>query len=582
MTNYKVDFINQKKSIIVNENVMISDACANAGFFLNHLCGGKGICGKCKVKINQNDIVSQVLACETKITGDTKIYLYEEDLKSKLTVLTDSKNRGKNSEFSTEFSKQYMHISEIKTSYCGGYLKDASLDLYKKFSNYINEQDLDGLTFVYCGKKLIDIQIGNTKDKIYGAAIDIGTTSVVIYIYDLNIGKHLYTYSGINKQVSYGADVISRILYCSKYDGATEELSEIINLTINNLFNKAQVELDDFIENLYNIVLCGNSTMQHLFFGLRPDKLGESPFTSITTDYITCKGEDTRLNCPDKCVVEFLPLLGGYVGADTVAVLLSINEDQEPLLIIDLGTNGEIAVGNINKYIVSSTACGPAFEGGNIEFGMRAESGAVEKFHIDSGEVFVKTIADKEPLGICGSGIIDIVAEMLKEKILDHNGRIKSKDEFLIENGCNKLADRLIKIDRANSFVIYEGINKIYITQRDIRQIQLAKSAIFAGCKAIMKKFGVDLDSIKGIVLSGAFGNYIDIGNAVKIGLLPNIPIEKIKSIGNGAGNGVQMFMCDTKMRSKCDKLVENSEHYELATDEVFMHEYIKNMNFIL
>ncbi|MDF2616333.1 MAG: ferredoxin, partial [Sedimentibacter sp.] len=254
--------------------------------------------------------------------------------------------------------------------------------------------------------------------------------------------------------------------------------------TLNNLVDKANIELPFFADNMYNVILCGNSAMQHLFFKLRPDRLGTSPFTSITKDYVECFGEDIDLNCQDRCKIIFLPLLGGFVGGDTTAVLLSAGNKDSFKLIVDLGTNGEIAAGSKDKYLFASTACGPALEGGNIKFGMRGTIGAVEHFKIENDVCVLKVIGDAEPEGICGSGIIDITAEMLKNNIIDNTGRMLTSNEYKELNTESSLFKNLRTIDGENCFIIYENNEKsekkIYITQKDIRQVQLAKSAIYS------------------------------------------------------------------------------------------------------
>lgn len=577
---YELNFINQNLNIEVEEGITIAKACELAGYPLDMVCNGRGTCGKCKITIEENNEKSIVLSCVTKVKNNLNIYLDDENYNFKANILETSTINDKAS-FSPSIQKTYLDIKIIKNA-ANGYLDRCDLYVLKKFSNLIYEKGCKGITFINYENEIIDVQLNDVTEYLYGASIDIGTTSVVLYVYNLNTGELLKTYSSLNMQISMGADVISRIMYAQNSKTGLFELNQKIINTINKMLNKADLDLFEFKENLYNIVLCGNSTMQHLLFNLRPDSLGSSPFSSITNNYIECFSEELKINANLRCKIIFLPLLGGFVGADTTSVLLTVENDNKNKLIIDLGTNGEIAIGNIKKYLVSSTACGPALEGGSIECGMRGTFGAIEKCIIKNDEVMLKIIGDTKPLGICGSGIIDIIAELLKTNIIDNTGRMIEKEEFIKIRPKSKLCDKLVKINGINCFIIYnnDDDSKIYLSQKDIRQIQLAKSSIFSGCMILMEAFGLRVDKIDEVVISGAFGNYIDIDNAMYIGLLPSVDKLKIKNIGNGAGKGASMYLNNKDMKYKCNEIVQNTKHYELANDVKFVDEYIKNMNF--
>jgi len=579
MKKYELDFINQNLSIEVDEGTTISKACEMAGYPLDLVCNGRGTCGKCKVTIEDNNENSIVLSCVTKVKSNLKIHLNEENYIHKANILETS-NIDHETLFKPSLKKMYIDIKSIKNT-DNGYLENCDLYVLKKFSNLIYEKGCKGITFISYENEIIDVQLNDTTSHLYGVSIDIGTTSVVLHVYNLITGELLNTYSSLNMQISMGADVISRIMYAQSSKTGLFELNQKIIKTINNLLDKACLDLTKFKDNLYNIVLCGNSTMQHLLFNLRPDSLGSSPFASITKDYISCFSEELQINANNRCKIIFLPLLGGFVGADTTSVLLTVENDNKNKLIIDLGTNGEIAVGNINKYLVSSTACGPALEGGSIECGMRGIFGAIEKCKIENDDVMLKVIGDAKPLGICGSGIIDIIAELLKTNIIDATGRMLTKEEFIDIKPESKLCAKLVKINDINCFIIYsDDESKVYLSQKDIRQIQLAKSSIYSGCMILMKVFNLSLDEIDEIIISGAFGNYIDVDNAMYIGLLPSVDKSKLNNIGNGAGKGVSLYLLNNEMKYKCDEIVKNTKHYELANDVSFVDEYIKNMNF--
>lgn len=577
MKKYNVNFINQNVSVTAIEGTTLSKVCDEAGLSLDLVCSGKGTCGKCKVEIELSGERKVVLACQTKISDDLIVYLSVNNYKKNTNILESVADDGYI--FNPSLKKIYKDKKTIINECTGEFLRNCSLNVLRTFSDLINQIECNGITFVIYESEIIDVQMNDTTNFLYGAAVDIGTTSVVLYVYDLNTGNFINAYSDLNRQIFVGADVISRINYAERKKGL-DDLNGKIILTLNNLVQRAEFEIPKLKENLYNIALCGNSAMQHLFLGLRPDSLGTNPFTSITKDFVECLGKEINLKCNEKSKVIFLPLLGGFVGADTTAVLLTIDDDDKNRLIIDLGTNGEIAVGNVNNYYVASTACGPALEGGSIDCGMRGTEGAVEKVKIENNEVILNVIGNTEPSGICGSGIIDVVAELLRNKIIDNTGKMLSSDEYEQMRPYSQLSKRLIEINGINSFILYEKNSKIiYINQKDIRQIQLAKSSIYSGCMALLNAYGRSVHNMDEIIVAGAFGNYIDVNNAVYIGLLPN-SLDKIKTVGNGAGKGVAMFLLDGSMREKSRKIASNSTHYELANDDKFTIGYIDNMNF--
>ncbi len=579
MKKYNVNFINQNIEVSAAEGTILADICRGADIPLNMVCGGRGKCGKCAVEIEEEGKRFTVLACNTSLDRDINIYLQDEH--SKDASILESMNDFKFI-LNPLLKKTYKSMEALNTEGWNEILKNCPIDVLRDFSKLINRGDSEGITFVIYDDEVIDIQPGYTSEVLYGAAVDIGTTTVVMYVYDMRDGKSLGIYSAINSQFSLGADVISRISHAESDEGL-EELHEKIIHTLNELLQSADTEIPKLRENLYNIVLCGNSTMQHLFLKLKPGSLGKSPFMSIAKGYVELSGKDAVLNCVARCRIVFLPILGGFVGADTTSVLLTLdedNEDNKERLIIDLGTNGEIAAGSGNTYCTASAACGPALEGGNIVCGMRGMDGAVERIEIYSNGVFIKTIGGGTPLGICGSGIVDAVAGLLRNNIIDSTGRMCSRDEYRQMNPYSRIGDNLTEIDGINSFVIYEDKDRsIYVNQKDIRQIQLAKSSIYSGCAALLSACGKDVRDIDEVLVAGAFGNYIDIENAAYIGLLPG-SASKIRAIGNGAGKGASMFLLDRSMGEKCDKITENSTHMELADNIIFAHEFIDNMNF--
>ena len=608
--SYQVYFINQKKEIMV-EGGTVASACEKAGFPLNLVCGGKGTCGKCAVNIqyNKKQEIESVLACQMVITGDITVYLEESDYKQKAAVLT--KAAPLELELCPSVSKKYITKEEIlkKLTKDGTFFyqdiksqglqsqnninfqntnfwnSQTSLSVIRKFSILNADKDFSGCTFVYFNERIIDVEKDNTITYCYGAAVDIGTTTVALYIYNLNTGELVTTKSALNKQTIYGADVISRNAAVRDNPEMLLKMREAIVDTLNEMLTAAIREHPDLKENLYHIVLCGNSTMQHLFYGLNPYYLGVSPFANITKEALIVTGTEAGLQCNTNAIVEFLPLLGGFVGADTTSVLLTLKEKEKKYLMVDLGTNGELAVGSYPDFFVASTACGPALEGGNIACGMRGTTGAIEKISLKNNRLTYKVIGDIEPKGLCGSAIIDAVAELYRVGLIDETGTLLGPDEYRSINPFSPLVKHLHEAEQYNMAFYFtegsEGKTPVYISQKDIRQIQLAKSSIYSGCIALLEEAGVSLEQIDALILAGAFGNYIDIDNALSIGLLPNINREKIISIGNGAGQGVQTLLLDKSYRLRARQISEKCTHISLAENKKFTEEYVKNMNFV-
>ncbi|MDO4554189.1 MAG: ASKHA domain-containing protein [Lachnospiraceae bacterium] len=575
---YKVKFMNQSREISVTGGTL-AEACQAAGFPLNLICGGKGTCGKCAVTVERNGQKEKVLACKTMVEQDEMVYLTEEDYVHNGNVLTDSRlaDVAKN----PSIKKVYYTKEELTPEHCGSFFTGVAIPVMRKFAAMSSDFSFVGATFVYFDDKILDIQNGDTTKECYGAAIDIGTTTVAAYFYDLLTGSLISVKSALNKQIVHGADVITRNVFSQEKEENLIEMRSLIQETINNMFQEAESEREGLLANLYHVVLCGNSTMQHLFFGFNPANLGISPFVNITAESVRSNGKEAGLDCAEEAMIEFLPLLGGFVGADTTAVLTNLQKEDAKYLMVDLGTNGEIAVGNKTKYLVSSTACGPALEGGNIACGMRGTDGAIEKISLENDQVKIQVIGNQEAKGLCGSAIIDAVSELRRVGMIDDGGGLITREDYEKVHPGSELAKHLGEVEEFNTaFYFTEGENPVYICQQDVRQIQLAKSSIYSGCMILLSEYGLTPNDVDALILSGAFGNYIDIDNALSIGLLPAVPRERIMSIGNGAGQGVQTLLLDSSYREKINNIPETTTHVELADHPSFMEEYIMNMNF--
>lgn len=386
----------------------------------------------------------------------------------------------------------------------------------------------------------------------YGIAIDLGTTTVVLYLLNLQSGMIEEITSFLNPQNLYGADVISRINYCQEHTNGLQKLQQIILRAIDDAIQTFRIRNNLSPECFEKIIIAGNTTMLHILLGKDPISIALAPFTPKFTSRQTIQGASSGLNIHDKAGLITLPCISAYVGADIVAGLAAIKSIYRNFLFLDIGTNGEMALFKENQVYCCSTAAGPAFEGANLSCGMGAVSGAISGF-IDPANFQV--IGNIEPAGICGSGIVDIVAYLIKNDLIDESGLLEKPFIIHPENG-------------------------IQVTQDDIRQIQLAKSAIFSGIKILIDEAELSFEEIDFLFLAGGFGNYIHIESALQIGLLPHGLKEKIRPVGNSAGIGALQYLKSNQFKEKIDKILKMAHYLELSGRDDFTLEFAMNMNF--
>jgi uncharacterized 2Fe-2S/4Fe-4S cluster protein (DUF4445 family) len=581
----KVRFPLLNKSIEMPENSKISDACEAIGHPLNLVCGGKGKCKKCAVDIKVDHTIKSVLSCQTNVIEGLQILLKDED--SQAQILTESIL--KDIHFDPSLSLRYIPSGSLKTDMAGNdwatiekmlalSLHKPSLGIIQKLSKAFHHPE--GITCILDDNILVDVLPGKS-EKFFALAVDIGTTSVVGYLYEMKTLELVGIRSRLNKQSQVGGDVISRIDYSVHNPDGLDRLhslaTETVNEIIDNLCNDYQIDKN----SIYQATFCGNSTMQHLFLKINPAYLGRIPFSSTTHQEISITASELNININPDGYITFLPLLGGFVGADTTAVLMTLPDDDKNRLVIDLGTNGEIAIGNGTLYKVASAACGPALEGAGLEFGMWGTTGAIERFYIIDGRVSYKVIGDVKPKGICGSGIIDIISELLVNDVITDRGALRNPEQIANAD----LSKRIIPWDKSKAFVVCfedetDTGKPILVTQKDIRQVQLAKGAIGTGCHILIEKGGLTLEDIREILVAGAFGNYIDIRNAQMIGMIPYHPGVSVRAIGNAAGTGCQMHVLSREKQRFCHEIAKNAIHIELASDPEFSKQYITNTTF--
>lgn len=506
--------------ILVKEGQSILDVLIERDNDISAVCGGWGRCGKCKIKVTSGYLPK---------TLEDKACFTEEDLEEGMRLACKA------------YPKEPLQIALLFSG-------EETFEVLTDYEQKRQEKNVSDL-------------VGGIER--YGIAIDIGTTTIVIMLISLVSGDKISTYTTVNHQRIFGADVISRIMASTQ--GKKDELQNLIRRDlvhgVHNVVRKAGVE-PTLVEEM---AITGNTTMVHLLMGYQCDGLGVFPFTPVNIQqvrdtYVNIIGDDF-LNAK----VYILPGISTFVGGDIVSGLFACDVDakEEISLLIDLGTNGEIALGNKEKIMVTSTAAGPAFEGGNITFGVGSVEGAIAGVTIDKGNTNIRTIGNKNPIGICGTGVIEAVAELMREKLIDETGCL---DDDYFEDGYP-----LAK----NS----EGEN-IFLTQSDIREIQLAKAAIRAGIETLVLKYGVNKEDIAHIYLAGGFGFKLDINKAIQIGMIPSCFQNKMETVGNSSIGGAVKFLLSDKERGRVNQIGKNSLEIDLAADKDFNKFYMDAIYF--
>ncbi len=413
----------------------------------------------------------------------------------------------------------------------------------------------------------------------FGVSVDIGTTTVVCYLFDMTARRELDRISFLNPQAAFGDDVISRIAYASASGAALSKmrrtLTEELDKSIAVLAERCGVKKSEITE----ITAAGNTVMEHLFAGVSPESIGRSPYTP---NFLLCPpfpAADAGINIAPGGVIKMLPNVAGYVGADIVAgvAALSLEEASGVNLLVDIGTNNEIVAGGRDGLFCCATAAGPAFEGARIEYGMRASAGAVDKIRAENGELKYSTIGGVRPVGICGSGLVAAVTAALREGLIDRAGRFASPEKA---NG-KSLARRLSRNENGMArLLLTDEENPVWLTQKDIREVQLAAGAVKAGTEVMLERAGITKDGISGVYLAGAFGNNMDIESAVAVGLIPDISREKIRGVKNSSGLGASMALASADFYEKTKAVAGKMRYVELSTLPDFQKRFIKALTF--
>jgi len=626
MSQYTVTFYPENTQIAASEGDNLLDIAKHADIPITSLCGGTGTCGKCKVIIKKGDVqtesthfISQeekekgyCLACLTTVHSDLEVEVPPESRLEEEQILIDSKELVEKLEqefgavpkaeklqapfylspFSTLTTKLHLKLSpptledsvddlgrlfrEIKRKYDIPIMQTGLKNLIY-LGRFLRENDWD--VTVLLGKRgrtteVILLEPGDTSDKNYGIAVDVGTTTIVAHLIDLSKRTTVGTAATSNSQGSYGEDIITRIEYSKKQEDGLETLHRAVVKDINKLIVSLTRRNDVSLDNVTFVICAGNATMTQLLLGVDPTYIRREPYVTTANFFPVIRAAEAGIRVNRRALLSCMPSVASYVGGDIVAGALAcgISESEEICLLIDIGTNGEMVLGNKDWLACCSCSCGPAFEGGGIEHGMRAARGAIQRIEIDSDyEVDYFTVGNARPRGICGSGLIDAIGEMLRAGVIDKAGKIQS----------NLNTPRYQETDEGAKFVLaWEeetagAHGDITLSQPDIDNLVRSKAAVYAAVSVLTETMGLSWNDITCVYIAGAFGNYLDIPKTVLIGMLPDLPLEKFKFIGNSSIAGVKTAMLSGAALAKVEEIAKKMTYIELSTGNSFMEEFV-------
>lgn len=582
----KVFIEKENKIVEAKENKTLMDVLLDENIFVDNACNGKGVCGKCKIKLISGDLgelseTEKKLLSQEEINDNIRLSCLvkpKEDIKIEL-LQKERKHRVLSSGYMPKFEvnpsihKKLITLEkstlENQRPLEDEILRQLNTDkLEWKLLKKIKPQD-EKITAVFNNDEVIYLEKNDTRDKIYGVIMDIGTTTVVTSLVDINSGEEICVESMINSQKQYGLDVLTRITYeVENQEDGVENLQKAIVTSINEMIEKLCEKANVNKKYIYEIAVAANCTMMHMLLGIDAKSIGKSPFAPIFTTSKNILAKDIGLLACEKARLYCLPSVSAYIGADIVAgaYVCELNKADENVLFIDIGTNGEIVLSNKGNLLSCSCAAGPALEGMNISCGMRAANGAIEDVVINEEETAIKVIGEEKPIGICGSGILAVVKELLKTGIVRDNGAFIKLEK--LEEDDYRL-NRIQINNKKREFILYDdNKNKLLITQGDIRQVQLAKGAILSGFYALLKKANIEMKDLKKVMIAGQFGAHVSVDSLVGTGILPMEVKEKIVYVGNSSKTGAYMALMSKEAKKDMELLSKNMEYMELGASE--------------
>jgi uncharacterized 2Fe-2S/4Fe-4S cluster protein (DUF4445 family) len=602
----RLRFLPDGGEVRVPSGTPIFDAASWNGIAIDSTCGGHGTCKKCKVRIVSGDVpLSSVdprafttdelragwrLACRASARGDLVVEVPPLQTRPKAALV----GVGRHVILRPAVQKRHLVLEEPTMEdqrsdlqrVCDA-LDDlephASIETLRTLGGTLRRANFD-VTAVMIDDELIDVEPGDTSARRFAIAFDLGTTTVVATLLDLESGQPTAVRSMLNRQQPYGADVITRVSATMLDEQALGALQARAHETMAELTAEVLADADVAPGEVYEITVCGNVTMMQIALGIDPEPLSMAPFTVTTHEFPPTRATDFGVEVHPRASAYVFPSLGAYVGGDIVAGMLAtgLTRDRRLRLFIDVGTNSEIALGSVDRVLATAAPAGPAFEAAQIKCGMRAADGAIEGIRVNADGLDLEVIGDAEPVGMCGSGLVDAVAELVHTGLLDHSGRF-IPDEDAAERFPG-LADRLTKIGEERVFVLHwrgeDPAASVYLSQRDVRELQFAKGSIATGWNILMRELGVEPGEISQVLLAGSFGAYLTPLSAVRIGLVPRIALPRIVSAGNVAGEGAKIAALSLRERAEAQSILREVEYVELSGRADFNDLFIDQLAF--
>ncbi|MBU3912191.1 MAG: DUF4445 domain-containing protein [Candidatus Omnitrophica bacterium] len=622
MREYTITFLPEKKSISVDKGIDLLTAAIQSGIHIYNSCGGEGVCGRCKVIVKKGEYITErsgrisekerkkgyVMACRTTPESDLTVLVPEESRLGDIEVLTEEAKARRLTGLYTPAEEVAEERSALKENIfkhgplstklflelpkpsiddnCGDIerlfreiRKDRNIPVMqmglanlKKLPRLLRESDWrvtatlgnrNGTT------EVVLIEPGDRSGKNFGIALDIGTTTIVAYLVDLMSQKVLAAKASYNPQVDFGEDVISRIIYAQE-QGGLEKLHHAVIDTINVFIYSLAKERGLTLDDITAVMCAGNTTMTHLLLKIDPSNIRKDPYIPAVNFLPVVRAAEAGIKINPRGLLACLPSVGSYVGGDiTAGILASGMDDSDELsLFIDLGTNGEVAIGNKEYFMVCSTSAGPCFEGGGLKAGIRAMKGAIQAISIQNGKLIVDTIGKEAPKGICGSGIIDALSTFLKHKIIDRSGKLK-------ENNICRIRDfegvkEVVLVEKKDSATGRD----IAIDENDIKNLIHSKGAIYAGIDVLLKESGYKKEDLKNVFIAGGLGTALNIRSAINIGLLPDLPEDIFKFIGNTSIAGAKLCLLSHEAMEKAMLIANKTIYMDLSAKASFMNNY--------
>jgi len=613
MKEYKIRFPEYNKEIFALAGTSLFECVTRAGIFIKNPCAGAGTCGKCVIKIKDGEVAPSKecrnrfsekelseglrLACRTSIQTDLSITIpFSSLLESGVVTLEDEESSElKTANFEPLIEKRNLQLSKptLEQPFSDltnlqnalpGIQINTTLQSITEISKTLWKNDFSCSAVIAGGDRLLTLESSSEKSANFAIAIDLGTTTIALAMVDLSTGRQIASAGALNPQVRFGDDILNRICAQSESTENMQQMSQCIVDTCNTLIDSITEKHNLKNDNIYAVTIAGNTVMQHILCRIPAKQLGEIPFAPVFDKTLYLTPHDLQFNINPNASIIIFPIIGGFVGGDITAGLIAskfTDDTQTKSLFVDVGTNGEIVLKNSNTMYATAAAAGPAFEGAGIESGMRAADGAIEKIIIKNDDLQFNVIGNKSPIGICGTALIDLVAEMLNNNLIDETGRIPSASESTNKNAL--LKERLItdqETETTDFLIFADDEHQIFLRQKDVRQLQLASGAIRAAINVLLKKAGISADDLDTIYIAGGFGNYIRRSHAKRIGMIPNLPDKKIHFIGNTSLIGAKFALIDKHQLDKAAKIAQIVESVDVSLDLDFQMEFASAMLF--